>query len=145
MLGQNGDLGKTLNSLRERAVSLEHQLGHVAEGVSVLARRLPDLDGGVNRLAERLKATTAGFGRVDKQVATIQAEAPELALWLEGQRDALAQELEKRRRTIGELGAEIGTVRGALDDSRGQLAALQRGLEQSLAQVEPSSGDAEPR
>ena len=95
LLGQDGDLGKTLNSLRERAASLEHQLGQVAEGVSVLARRLPDLDGGVNRLAERLKATTAGLERVDKQVATIQAEAPELALWLEGQRHALAQELEK--------------------------------------------------
>jgi chromosome segregation ATPase len=143
LLGQDGDLGKTLNSLRERAVSLEHQLGQVAEGVSVLARRLPDLDGGVNRLAERLKATTAGLERVDKQVATIKAEAPELALWLEGQRHALAQELEKRRRTMGELGAEMGTLRGALDDSRGQLAALQRGLDQSLAEVEPSSGDAE--
>jgi chromosome segregation ATPase len=143
LLGQDGDLGKTLNSLRERAVSLEHQLGQVAEGVSVLARRLPDLDGGVNRLAERLKATTAGLERVDKQVATIQAEAPEVALWLEGQRHALAQELEKRRRTMGELGAEMGTLRGALDDSRGQLAVLQRGLDQGLAQVEPSSGDAE--
>jgi chromosome segregation ATPase len=109
----------------------------------VLARRLPDLDRGATRLAERLKTTTAGFERVEEQVATIQAQAPELALWLEGQRHALAQELEGRRRTMGVLAADIGALRSALDDSRGQLATLQRGLDQTLAQVEPASGGAE--
>ena len=141
--GQDGDLGEALKALRERAASLEHQLVQVADSLSVLARRLPELDRGVNRLAERLEASTAGIERVEKQVATIQAQAPELALRLEGQRQALAQELESRRKTMGELAAEIGTLRGSLDDSRGQLATLEGWLEQSLAQVEPRSGDAE--
>ena len=143
LLGQDGDLGEALKALRERAATLERQLVPVADTLNVLARRLPDLDRGVNRLAERLQASTAGFERVEKQVATIQAQAPELALWLDDQRQALAQELEGRRQTMGELAAEIGTLRGALDDSRGQLATLEGRLEQSLAQVEPSSGDAE--
>jgi septal ring factor EnvC (AmiA/AmiB activator) len=109
----------------------------------VLARRLPELDRGANRLAQRLEASTAGIERVEKQVATIQAQAPELALRLEGQRQGLAKELEARRKTMGELAADIGTLRRSLDDSRGQLATLEGWLEQSLAQVEPRSGDAE--
>jgi hypothetical protein len=143
LLGQGGDFGKALNGLRERAATLERQLTQVADSLSVLARRLPELDRGASRLAERLKASTAGFERVEKQVATIQAQAPELALRLEGQRQALAQELEARRKTMGDLAAEIGTLRGALDDSRGQLATLEGWLEQSLAQVKPASGDAQ--
>jgi chromosome segregation ATPase len=140
--GQGGDLGEALKGLRERAATLEHQLVQLADSLSVLARRLPELDRGANRLAERLQASTAGFDRVERQVATIQAQAPELALRLEDQRQALAQELEARRKTMAELAAGIGTLRGALDDSRGQLATLEGWLEQSLAQVEPASGDA---
>jgi chromosome segregation ATPase len=142
-LGQGGDLGEALKGLRERAATLERQLVQVADSLSVLARRLPELDRGATRLAERLEASTAGFERVEQQVATIQAQAPELALRLEGQRQALAQELEARRKTMSELAAEIGTLRGALDESRGQLATLEGWLEQSLAQVEPASGEAQ--
>ena len=116
LLGQDGDLGEALKALRERAATLERQEVPVADTLNVLARRLPDLDRGVNRLAERLQASTAGFEQVEKQVATIQAQAPELALWLDGQRQALARELEGRRQTMGELAAEIGTLRGALDE-----------------------------
>jgi hypothetical protein len=142
LLGQDGDLGNALKALRERAAGLEHQLSEVADSLSVLARRLPDLDRGVNRLAERLEAGTAGVERVEQQVATIQARAPELGLWLESQRQTLAQELESRRKSVGELAGEIGTLRGALDDSRGQLATLETRLE-GLAQIELSSDGAE--
>jgi hypothetical protein len=141
--GRDRDLGEALKALRERAASLEGQLVQIADSLGVLARRLPELDRGANRLAQRLEASTAGIERVEKQVATIQAQAPELALRLEGQRQALAKELEARRKTMGELAAEIGTLRRSLDDSRGQLATLEGWLEQNLAQVEPGSGAAE--
>jgi septal ring factor EnvC (AmiA/AmiB activator) len=140
---RDGDLGEALKALRERAASLEHQLVQVADSLGVLARRLPELDRGANRLAQRLEASTAGIEGVEKQISTIQAQAPKLALRLEGQRQALAEELESGRKTMGELGAEIGTLRRSLDDSRGQLATLEGWLEQSLAQVEPRSGAAE--
>lgn len=135
---QQGDVAEALQGLRERSAALERQLDQVAEGLSVLAQRLPDLDSVVNRLAERLEATRAGFDQVESQVATIQAQAPELALWLEGQRQALAQDLAGRRQTMGELATEITTLQGALDDSRSQLVTLQAWLEQSLARADPS-------
>jgi hypothetical protein len=144
-LEQDGDLGKALTGLRERAANLEHQLDQVADSVSVLARRLPDLDSGVSRLAERLEAAAAEFGRVESQVATIRARAPELALWLEGQSQALSQELDGRRQAVGELAAEIRTLRGGLDASRSQLVTLEGWLEQSLAQAQlrPPGGGSE--
>ncbi len=141
--GEDGDLGEALKALRERAAGLEHQLVQVADSLGVLAGRLPELDRGAKRLAERLETSTAGIGRVEKQIATIEAQAPELALRLQGQRQALTQELEARRKSMGELAAEIGTLRRSLDDSRGQLAALEGSLEQSLAQVKSGSGEAE--
>jgi chromosome segregation ATPase len=121
--------------LRERAATLERQLDQVDGSLSLLARRLPDLDHGVNRLAERLEAATAGFQRVEDQVATIQAQAPELALWLEGQRQALAQDIERRGAGLRELGAEIAALQGALEDSRGQLVDVAGALEADLARV----------
>ena len=101
----------------------------------MLARRLPDLDSGVNRLAERLEASTAGFERVEGQVAAIEAQGPELALWLEGQRQALAQDIEGRGVSLRELGAEITALQGALEDLRGQLVDVTRSLEADLARV----------
>ena len=83
---RDGDFGEGLHGLRERAATLERQLDQVDHSVSVLAQRLPDLDSGVNRLAQRLDTTTAGFERIESQVATIQAQVPEVGLWLEGQR-----------------------------------------------------------
>jgi chromosome segregation ATPase len=139
---RNADIGAALRGLRERAASVARQLDQVADSLSVLAQRLPDLDSGVDRLAQRLEATTAGFERVESQVATIQAQAPELALWLEGQRQALAQDLEGRRQSIGELATGIATLQGALDDSRSQLVTLEAWLEQSLAQAKPPGGAA---
>ncbi|HEX6114414.1 MAG TPA: hypothetical protein VFZ10_19130, partial [Geminicoccaceae bacterium] len=92
----NPETGAASSGLRERAATLERQLDQVDGSLSMLAQRLPDLDSGVNRLAERLEATAAGFERVEAQVATIQAQAPELARWLEGQRQSLAQDLHGR-------------------------------------------------
>jgi chromosome segregation ATPase len=135
LLYQDGDVGEGWHGLRERAATLEHQLEQVDDSLSVLAQRLPDLDSGVDRLAKRLEVTTAGFERVESQVATIQAQAPEIALWLEGQRQALAQDLELKRRTMGELGAEIATQQGALEHSRRQLATLDGSLRQDLARA----------
>ena len=84
VLDPDGETGATSNSLRQRAATLERQLDQVDGSLSMLAQRLPELDSGANRLAERLEATTTGFERVEAQVATIEAQAPELALWLEG-------------------------------------------------------------
>jgi chromosome segregation ATPase len=121
--------------LRERAATLERQLDQVDGSLSMLARRLPDLDSGVNRLAERLEASTAGFEQVLDQVATIQAQAPELALWLEGQHQALAEDIEGRGVSLRELGEEITALQGALEDSRGQLVDVSGSLETDLARV----------
>jgi hypothetical protein len=139
---RNGNVGAALQRRRERAAGVERQLDQVADSLSVLAQRLPDLDSGVDRLAQRLEATTAGFERVESQVATIQAQAPELSLWLEGQRQALAQDFEGRRQSIGELATGIAALQGALDDSRSQLVTLEAWLEQSLAQAKPPGEDA---
>jgi hypothetical protein len=138
---QDSDVGEALQGLRARTATLERQLDQVDDGLSVLAQRLPDLDSGVNGLAERLEATTAGFERAEGQVATIQAQAPEIALWLEGQRQALAQDLELRRQTMGELGAEIARLKDALDGSRSQLVTSEGSLEQDLARAgQPGDG-----
>jgi uncharacterized phage infection (PIP) family protein YhgE len=134
---------ETSNSLRERAATLERQLDQVDGSLSMLAQRLPQLDSGVNRLAERLGTTAAGFERVEAQVATIQAQAPELALWLEGQRQTLAQDLEGRGVSLGELGAEITGLRDALEDSRGQLVDVSASLEEDLARVKQQGVDLE--
>ena len=135
LLVQDSDVGEALHGLRARTATLERQLDQVDDSLSVLAHRLPDLDSGVDRLAERLETATAGFERVESQVATIQAQAPEIALWLEGQRQALAQDLELRRQTMGKLGAEIASLQGALDDSRSQLATSEGLLGQDLARA----------
>jgi chromosome segregation ATPase len=125
----------TSNGLRERAATLQRQLDQIDGSLNMLAQRLPELDSGVNRLAERLGTTAAGFERVEAQVATMQAQAPELALQLEGQRQALAQDLEGRGVSLGELGAEITGLRDALEDSRGQLGDVSASLEEDLARV----------
>jgi chromosome segregation ATPase len=65
----------------------------------------------------------------------MQAQAPELALQLEGQRQALARDLEGRGVSLGELGAEITGLRDALEDSRGQLGDVSASLEEDLARV----------
>jgi predicted nucleic acid-binding Zn-ribbon protein len=135
LLFQDSDVSEALNGLRARTATLERQFDQVDDSLSVLAKRLPDLDSGVDRLAERLGAATAGFERVESQVATIQAQAPELALRLEGQRQALAQDLDLQRQTMAELGAEIASLQGALDDSRSQLATSEGSLGQELARA----------
>jgi hypothetical protein len=134
MQGPEGGAAAASGRLHVRAATLERQLDQVDGSLSMLARRLPDLDNGVNRLAERLEAATAGFQRVEDQVATIQARAPELALWLEGQRQALAQDIEERGAGLRELGAEVAALQGALEDSR-QLVDGAGALEADLARV----------
>ena len=143
MLNQDSEAGEALSGLRERAATLESQLDQVDGSLSALAQRLPDLDSGVSRLAERLEATAAAFERVESQVATIQAQAPELALWLEGQRQALAQDLDSRGASIGELGAEITALRAALEDSRSQLVDVTGSLEEDLARAKQHGDDLE--
>ena len=135
LLAQQGEVGEALNGLRERTAALERQLDQVAEGLGLLAQRLPDLDSGVNRLAEHLETTRAGFEQVESQVATIQAQAPELALWLEGERQALAQDLAGRRQTMGALAdRDHDGARRAR-----QLAQAARHLA-GLARTEPGAG-----
>ena len=143
VLDQDSEAGEASSGLRERAATLERQLDQVHGSLSVLAQRLPDLDSGVNRLAERLEATSSAFGRVESQVATIQSQAPEIALWLEGQRQALAQDLATRGASIGELGAEITALQGALEDSRGQLVDFTGSLEEDLARAKQQGDDLE--
>jgi chromosome segregation ATPase len=141
LLDRNGELGKTLDALSARAATVERGLDQVDDSLALLTQRLPDLDSGMNRLSERLEATTAGFERVEGQVATIQAQAPEVALWLEGQRHALAQDLDARRRSVHEVDAELAALHGALDDSRAELTAFAGSLEQDLA-LAKQRGDA---
>lgn len=139
----DSETGAAASGVRERAATLVRQLDQVDGSLRMLAQRLPELDSGVNRLAERVETTASGFERVEAQVATIQAQAPELALWLEGQRQALAQDLESRGASIGELGAEITALRAALEDSRGQLVGVTRSLEADLARVKQQGVDVE--
>jgi chromosome segregation ATPase len=73
----------------------------------------------------------------------MQTQAPELALQLEGQRQALAQDLEGRGVSLGELGAEITGLRDALEDSRGQLGDVSASLEEDLARVKQQGLDLE--
>jgi chromosome segregation ATPase len=123
------------NRLQERAATLERQLDQVDGSLSMLAQRLRDLDSGVNRLAERLEASTAGLERVAGQVASIEPQAPELARWLEAQRQALAKDIEGRGVSLRELGDEITALHDALEDSRGQLVDVSGSLETDLARV----------
>jgi chromosome segregation ATPase len=143
VLEPGGGTGAAASALRERAATLERQLEQVEGTLGVLAQRLPDLDSGVSRLAERLEGTAAAFERVQGQVSAIQAQAPELALWLEGERQALAQDLETRAATIGELGAEIAALQDALEGSRGRLIEVTGSLEQDLARAKQQGDDLE--
>ncbi|HEX6111202.1 MAG TPA: hypothetical protein VFZ10_02770, partial [Geminicoccaceae bacterium] len=143
VLDPNPETGAASSGLRERAATLERQLDQVDGSLSMIAQRLPDLDNGVNRLAERLEATAAGFERVEAQVATIQAQAPELARWLEGQRQSLAQDLQGRSAILSELGAEITALQDALENSRGQLVDITGSLEEDLARVKQQGNDLE--
>jgi chromosome segregation ATPase len=141
--GPDRESTETSNSLRARAATLQRQLDQIDGSLNMLAQRLPELDSGVNRLAERLGTTAAGLERVEAQVATIQAQAPELALWFEGKRQALAQDLEGRGASLGELGTEITGLRDTLEDSRGQLVDISTSLEADLARVKQQGVDLE--
>ena len=141
LLAQDGDVGEVMSGVRERATALERQLDEVNERLGVLTERLPDLDSGVDRMAERLEAASAGLERAESQVATLQAQAPELALLLEGQRQALAQDLESRRQAISRIDAEMSALQDALDGSRSQLAAFDDTLAQDLARAKQQSAE----
>lgn len=143
LLDQDGGAGDALNSLRERAAALEGQLDQVDASLGTIAQRLPDLDSDMKRLAERLEATMTRFEGVESQVSTIQAQAPEVALWLEGQRQALAQELDARRQTINELGTQMTALQDGLEGSRSQLVDFDGTLEQDLARAKQQSEDLE--
>src|SRR5690606_15395414 len=126
LAGQDG----VVSALQERAATLERRLVQVEGDLAALAQRLPAPDGGVKALAERLETSRAALERVEGQVAAIQAQAPELALWLEGRRQALARDLESRGAALGKLDAEITALRSTLDDSRGRLTDASGALEQ---------------
>jgi chromosome segregation ATPase len=132
---RDDDVERALTNLRARAATLEGALDQVDVSVAALAERLPDLDSGMSRLAERLEASEADFGRVASQVETIEVKAPEIALWLEGQRQGLARTLESRRQAVDQLDFEIATLKGNLNESRGDLQTFQGTLERDIART----------
>jgi DNA repair exonuclease SbcCD ATPase subunit len=138
---QEGDVTLALDNVRARTVTLDRGLDQIDRSLAALTGRLPELDSGMDRLAERVATTATGFERVAGQVETIKAQAPEIALWLEGQRQGLAQNLENQRQTMEELDFEIATLRGVLNESRGGLVSFNDRLEQDLSQAK-QQGDA---
>ena len=138
---QEGDAAVALNSARERAATLDRGLDQIEQSLAALTRRLPALDAGMERLAERVETTATGFERVAGQVETIKAQAPEIALWLEGQRQGLAQSMESQRQSIDEIDFEIATLMGVLNESRGGLLSFNDRLEQDLSRAR-EQGDA---
>jgi chromosome segregation ATPase len=132
-----------LNGLRARATTLERGLDEAAESLSALTLRVPDLGSDVDRLAAQLKTTEADFERITGQVQTIEAQAPELALWLEGQRQGLAQTLDAQRQSMDEVGFEIASLKGALNESRGELLTFQETIQGDLTRAKQQEGELE--
>ena len=124
LAGQDGEIEVVLDSLRTRATALERGLDEAAESLSSLTLRLPDLGSDVDRLAAQLETTEADFARITGQVQTIEAQAPELALWLEGQRQGLTQTLDAQRQSMDEVGFEIASLKGTLNEVPGRAADL---------------------
>lgn len=130
-----------LGEMRARSASLERGLDQAEEGLATLAARLPELASGMDRLAAQLQTTAADFERAAGQVETIKAQVPEIALWLEGQRQGVAQKLALQQQTVDELDVEIATLSGVLDQSRGELSSFRGTLEQDLTRAK-QQGDA---
>ena len=140
LAGQDGEIEVVLDSLRTRATALERGLDEAAESLSSLTLRLPDLGSDVDRLAAQLETTEADFARITGQVQTIEAQAPELALWLEGQRQGLTQTLDAQRQSMDEVGFEIASLKGALNESRGELLTFQETISGGLDAGEATGG-----
>jgi chromosome segregation ATPase len=136
---QEGDVTVALDNVRERVATSVSGLDQIEQSLAALTRRVPELDASMERLAERVETTATGFERVASQVETIKAQAPEIALWLEGQRQGLAQSLESQLRTMDEIDLEIATLRGVLDESRGGLVSFEERLEQDLSRARQQS------
>jgi chromosome segregation ATPase len=140
---EDGNLEAALTALRGRAATLEGELDGTAQSLASLARRLPEVGSDIERLAGQVAATDADFEEVAGQVQTIKAQAPEIALWLEGQRQGLVQTVETHRQSMDEADFEIATLKGALNESRGQLQSFQETIEGDLAQAKQQGGDLE--
>ena len=143
LAGQDGELEAALAGLGARAAALERDLDGTTRGLASLSRRLPDLGRDIDRLAGQVAATDAEFSEVAGQVQTIKAQAPEIALWLEGQRQGLAQTLEAQRQTVAEVDFEIASLKGALNESHGQLRSFQETIEGGLARARKEGGELE--
>jgi chromosome segregation ATPase len=141
LAAEDGEIEVALNGLRARATTLERGLDEAAESLSALTLRVPDLGSDVDRLAAQLKTTEADFERITGQVQTIEAQAPELALWLEGQRQGLAQTLDAQRQSMDEVGFEIASLKGALNESRGELLTFQETIQADLTRAKQQEGE----
>jgi hypothetical protein len=143
LAAEDGEIKVALDSLRARAATLERGLDEAAESLSSLTLRLPDLGTDVDRLAAQLATTEADFERIAGQVQTIKAEAPEIALWLEGQRQGLAQTLDTQRQSVDEVGFEIASLKGTLNESRGELLTFQETIQRDLARAKQQGSELE--
>jgi hypothetical protein len=143
LAAEDGEIEAALAGLRARAGALERGLDEATESLSSLTLRLPDLGSDVDRLAAQLETTEADFEHVSAQVETIKAQAPEIALWLEGQRQGLAQTLDGQRQSIDEVGFEIASLKGTLNESRGELLTFQETIQGDLARAKQRGGELE--
>jgi chromosome segregation ATPase len=140
---QDGEVQAALSGLRERAAALDQGLAAATEGLQSVTHRLPGLRSDMDRLKGQVGTTRVDFERVAEQVETIKAQAPEIALWLEGQRQGLAQTLESQRRSVDEVDVEIAALHGALDESRGELVNFGETIEAGLARARQQSAELE--
>ena len=143
LAAEDGQLEAALGALRGRVAALERDLDGTAQSLDTLQRRLPDLGSDIERLAGQIATTHADFEEAAGQVQTIKTQAPEIALWLEGQRQGLVQILESQRQSMDEVDFEVATLKGAVNESRGQLRSFQETIEGDLAQAKQQGSDLE--
>ncbi|MGH6900410.1 MAG: hypothetical protein ACREJ5_28325 [Geminicoccaceae bacterium] len=140
---QDGEVQAALDSLHARAAALERGLDEAAQSLTSVTLRLPDLSDHMDRMATQLETTEADFERAAGQVQTIKAQAPEIALWLEGQRQGLVQTLQAQRQTMDEVDFEIATLKGTLNESRGELRTFQETIATDLAGAKQQGAELE--
>jgi hypothetical protein len=140
---QDGEIQAALSGLRDRAAALDQGLDAATADLESARLRLPGLRSDMDRLAGEVGTTQVDFERVADQVETIKAQAPEIALWLEGQRQGLAQTLDDQRQSVDGIGFEIAALHGALDESRGGLQNFRETIEAGLARARQQSAELE--
>jgi chromosome segregation ATPase len=131
----DGDLVAALSDLRTRAAAATRDLGQIEARLASATERLPGLDDDIGRVAAQLDGAEEQIGEVTRRLATLKAQAPQLALSLEGQRQGLATTLEGQRQSVDALDFEIATLKGMLNESRGDFAAVQEELARDLTRT----------